>query len=204
MPLALPLFTFLCGSPGSGKTKLAELLCSIDSNLLMASFDEPIREATLSTFYPDQMHLGLDLRDPETKKQQIPATGIAIGDFMSKYQNFLRQFSPFLIGEIAKRRLSNFSFHTIFDDLTTPDDIAPFVLAWGADNCLIIYIERTPKSIAPFLRTFCNIFVRKIHIMNIEGYPEKMLDNLAHMLPSRNFPSNITESPDVAPKPEEL
>lgn len=186
--IKLPPFTFLVGPHGAGKTKLAELLCGNDPWLAFCSFDEPIRETVLATFFPDQMHIGIDLREEDILKMQLPLTTHTIGSFMTAYRAMLRSIQPSLIGDLAKKRVLGIlgkSFNrAVFDDLDRPEDLSPFVLAHGAQNCRLIFVERSGLGCTKELSRFSTTFVPKTLVTNLEGRPDHMLERLAQMLPS--------------------
>ncbi len=184
--MKLPPLLFLIGPPDCGKTTLATLLCDQSHFRAMCSFAEPIREATLQIFYPDQLHTGLDLREEGVLKQPLPYTSLTIGEWMNSLRSLVDTISPTLIGDIAKKRLGYIrgGYETfIFDDTTSPDEVKPFALAYGQNNCLLIFIERRGMSIHPLLRRFDHTFLPKLMLSNVEGKPEAMLERLAQMLP---------------------
>jgi GTPase SAR1 family protein len=99
----LPPFLFLIGPPKCGKTTLVNLLCERDSSIAHCSFDEPIREATLQIFFPEQLHMGIDLREDDALQTQLPFTAITIAMWMSNLRRTLTGISPTLLGDIAKK-----------------------------------------------------------------------------------------------------
>jgi len=184
----LPAFTFLIGPHGCGKTALATMLAAQNSRVVMASFDEPLREATLSIFFPEQMHLGIDLRSPEGLATFLPGLGLRSIDFLSLFKKFLLDLSPNIFGDLAKRRTMQMyagAFdHVIYDDTSAIEDMKPFVLAFGVEHTLAIFIDRAKHPIAPYLTKFSGAFINKFVVGNPEGHPEEMLVKLA-----ANFPS---------------
>ncbi len=143
----LPTFTFLNGPNGSGKTSIAHALCDADSGLCHMSFADPIRMALLTTFYPDAyFDNSMDLRDEAIKRTKIPGTNHTNRDFMLAYGQWLRStFSPYILADLARRRCETLRPHWprfIFDDCRFPEEPAPFSLAYGTDECLVITIDR--------------------------------------------------------------
>ncbi len=207
--MKLPPLLFLIGPPNCGKTTLANLLCEQSAYRAHCSFDEPIREATLQTFFPDQMHMGIDLREEAVLKQPLPFTSLTIGEWMVALRKLIDSISPTLAGDIAKKRLGYIrgSYETfIFDDCTTPDEVKPFALAYGQNNCLLLLIERKGMP-----RRFDHTFLPKILLTNQEGKPEAMLDRLDKLLPQKlDFIDPEGDHADVPqprseePKPSDL
>jgi len=184
--MKLPPFIFLIGPKGCGKTTLATLLCE-NAAFAHCSFDEPIREATLQIFFPEQLHLGLDLREEDALNTSLPFTNLHIGDWMLSLRTLMKSISPYLIGDIAKKRLSYFQnqyAHFVFDDCASPDEVKPFALAFGHHNCKLIFIERQGMPAGLWLSVFAHTFLPKLMLSNIEGQPKSMLERLKQMVPS--------------------
>jgi hypothetical protein len=196
--MRLPPFIFLIGPKGCGKTTLATLLCEQDNSIAHCSFDEPIREATLQIFFPEQLHMGLDLREDDAMATALPFTAISIGTWMDNLRRTLTGISPTLIGDLAKKRLGYIQgrFQTFaFDDAESTSDISPFVLAYGSNNCLLIFIERSGHPIAPYLSRFS--FLPKLVVRNPEGKQQEMLEHLGRMLPA-----GVVNNPNLMPEGE--
>src|SRR5258708_12771757 len=104
--MKLPPLIFLIGPPNCGKTTLANLLCEQSAYRAHCSFDEPIREATLQTFFPDQMQMGIHLREEAVLKQPLPFTNLTIGDRMIALRKLIDSISPTLAADTPKTPLS--------------------------------------------------------------------------------------------------
>jgi hypothetical protein len=150
MHVPLPPFTFICGPAESGKSTLAALLCSADSGAVRVSFAEPIRNAMAAVFYPDRPLDTPDFRDATVKAEMIPGTPITHRAWMVAFSSFMKQtHTKYIFGELAKRTcesLSEYYSRFVFDDMRYLDEINPFCLAFGKDQCLIIHLERAGKS----------------------------------------------------------
>lgn len=183
--LPLPPYVFILGPKGSGRQTLAALLWEDKHTRMVASFDEPIREATLAIFYPEQLHTGIDLRDPTVLAANAPSTASPLADFMSGLKQGLRDLSPHLMGDLLKRRLSyghiTYSAYLILD-ADGPDDVKPFVSAYGADACLLILVERHGFPLATTSAIWRGSFLRTAVVKNPEGDPHAMLQHLRHIL----------------------
>src|SRR5258708_20004278 len=103
--MKLPPLLFLIGPPNCGKTTLATLLCDQSHFRAMCSFAEPIREATLQIFYPDQLHTGLDLREEDALKQPLPYTSLTIGEWMAPLRSLIDTISPTLFRHSQNKHL---------------------------------------------------------------------------------------------------
>jgi hypothetical protein len=212
--MRLPPFIFLIGPPKCGKTTLAALLCEKDSSIAHCSFDEPIREATLQIFFPEQLHLGIDLRDDDELNTALPFTNISIGHWMDSLRRTLTGISPTLIGDLAKKRLGYIQGgfqHFIFDDAESPMDIKPFALAYGQDHCKLIFIERAGKPIAGHLNKFGSTFISQLMIRNREENPQQMLEQLGqlqgivnNLMPNEGEPPNAPKAESTEPRPSDL
>lgn len=170
------------------------------------SFDEPLREGTLQMFFPDQLHMGIDLRNEGELQTNLPFSAIQIGQFLANLRSMLRGLNPSMLGDLAKKRLGYFqnSFeHFLFDDTEMPDDVKPFANAWGSHNCRLIFIERTGHPIAPYIRRFDHTFLPVLMLRNPEGNPAEMLAQLDRRMPSdRPLPEEGTVSTPEPPIPE--
>lgn len=149
--IRLPPFVFLNGPSGSGKSTIAKELATHDPNLSICSFAEPIRMALLSTFHPEQMTEGLDLRDGAVKASLIPGTGVTYRQWMVAFsETFMKPlFGKQIFGDLAKRQtetLSRYYDRFVFDDSRFESEIRPFALAFGGQNILIVRVERTGAS----------------------------------------------------------
>lgn len=221
--MKLPPFIFLIGPKGCGKTTLATLLCEKDSSIAHCSFDEPIREATLQIFYPEQLHMGLDLREDDALATALPFSAISIGTWMDNLRRTLTGISPTLIGDLAKKRLGYIQGgfqHFVFDDAESPMDIKPFALAYGQDHCKLIFIERSGKPIVGHLNKFAMTFITRLMIRNRENKPEEMLEQLGQgselgiggtipqfpnpPMPDEGEPANATGTEPTEPRPSDL
>lgn len=208
--IRLPPYVFLVGPRGCGKTTLAQLICEKNHRVAMAGFEEPIREATLAIFFPEQLHLGIDLRRPEVQQLSLPYTTHPAGRFMKSLRSTLTQMSPTLVGDLAKKRASYIIGmeydHVIFDDSDGPDDLRPFILAYGPQSVLIILIERLGMPMPPFLRSYDNVLVPKMLITNPEGKPEAMLQRLQELrpVPEEDYHVQVQEAPRSEPSLSDL
>jgi hypothetical protein len=146
--IRLPTYTFLNGPNGCGKSTLASLLTDRDTGLCHCSFASPIRMALMATFYPDKIFSpDIDLRNEATKASLIPGTNVTHRRFMIEFGKWMRSalFNPYIFADIAKRQCESLSDawpRFIFDDCRFPEEPAPFSLAYGEKNLLIITIER--------------------------------------------------------------
>lgn len=152
IPLSiLPTFTFINGPNGSGKTSLANALGDLDHGLCHSSFADPIRSALLATFYPDEMYSGgLDLQSQKVKSSPLFDTGLTHREWMIQYAQWMRSATnPYIFATIALRRCERLARHWprfIFDDCRYPQEPAPFSLAYGPTECLIISLRRNGCS----------------------------------------------------------
>lgn len=206
--IRLPTFTFLNAPPTAGKTTLAQLLCEQDTRLGMFNFAEPLRMALLTTFYPDQVFDGIDLRTPEAKRRGVPGLPITNRDFLLLYSTFLKGIGgPNILGDMAKRRVEQVAGvypKVIFDDTRTEGDIRPFILAYGSRDCLLIQIEKpglafgAEKDNGQNLR---DIPIRKAVITN-RGEPTEMLRQLSGILGEDGIVRDDAQ-PSADPQPTE-
>jgi hypothetical protein len=198
--IRLPRFTFLNAPLTAGKSTLATLLCDHDVRLAPMSFAEPIRTSLLSTFYPESMHFGIDLRDPQVKDSALPGVPMTHRQWMVAYGQWMKtQFGPNFWGDLAKRQTEKLAAsydRFIFDDCRYEGEIKPFGLGYGPEHCLIIRIERPNTQwdqppIAPMMG------IRMVSIRNVSD-PISMARQLASILGkwSDNWP------PPPAPEPE--
>jgi len=146
--IRLPTFTFINAPSRSGKTTLARLLDQQDQGLAVCSFADPLRGALIMTFYPGEFgdSPSLNLRDPATKLKQIPLTNWTNEQFLIDYGNFLKaKTNEFILGDLAKSNVEAIRdgySRFLFDDARTIGDIAPFINAYSAGECLLLHIER--------------------------------------------------------------
>lgn len=145
--IKLPAYTFLNAPAGSGKTTLAQLLSEQDQGLIHLSFAAPLRMALLATFYPEELPMGgLNLQDQTVKKRPIVGTNYPHERFLIDYGNWLKEkTNAHIIGDLGKRAVDSVrSYYTrfLFDDARIVADIAPFINAFGAEECMLIHIER--------------------------------------------------------------
>src|SRR5258708_20196342 len=99
--MKLPPLLFLIGPPNCGKTTLANLLCEQSAYRAHCSFDEPILEATLQTFFHNQMHMGIDFREEAGLKQPIPFTNVPIERDITTSLNVTDSITPPLPSHIS-------------------------------------------------------------------------------------------------------
>src|SRR5258707_13477219 len=99
--MKFPPFLFLIRPPNCGKTTLANLLCEQSAYRAHCSFDEPIREATLQPFFPDQMHMGIDLREEALLKQPLPFTILTVGQWMIVLRRLIESIRQRIADESA-------------------------------------------------------------------------------------------------------
>jgi hypothetical protein len=147
--IQLPSFTFLNAPPRSGKSTLAHLLDMQDVALVHCSFAEPLRNALFGTFYPGELgdSQTMDLRDPATKIKPVPCVPSWTNEqFLIDYGTWLKsKTNEFILGDLAKahiQRIMDYYIRFVYDDARTMGDIAPFINAFGVDNCALIHIER--------------------------------------------------------------
>lgn len=183
--IPLPPYVFILGPKGSGRQALANLLWEDNHMRMIASFDEPIREATLAIFYPEQLHTGVDLRNPVVLGANAPFTAAPLADFMSGLKQGLRNLSPHLLGDLLKKRLSfgavAYATYLILD-ADGPDDVKPFVSAYGADACCLMMVERHGFPLATTSAVWRGSFLRTAVVKNPEGDPHAMLGHLRNIL----------------------
>jgi hypothetical protein len=188
----LPRFTFLNAPAESGKTTLANMLSEQDTGLALVSFAEPIRNAMAATFYPAHPLDHPDFRDSKVKRSSLPGTNVTHRDWMVQYSIFMKTLlGPYIFGDLAKKTcmdLSDYYPRFLFDDNRYTQEIHPFSLAFGRDDCLMIHISRQGKSWddekfdtsgkGDFLH-----FVGARHAsLNNNGKPEDMLSQLERIL----------------------
>jgi hypothetical protein len=178
--IRLPPFTFLSGPPGCGKTTIATALSATDPNMSHCSIAEPIRMALLSTFHPDQMTQGLDLRDGGIKASLIPGTGITYRQWMTSFSEFMKSMcGKQIFGDLAKRSIEELTMYYdrfIFDDARFIDEIRPFANAYGGDKILIVHINRNGATWGSDLHTDLTkiIGVRHVGLNNNGTLPETL------------------------------
>lgn len=183
--IPLPPYVFILGPKGSGRQALANLLWEDNQMRVISSFDEPIREATLAIFYPEQLHTGVDLRNPVILGANAPYTASPLADFMSGLKQGLRNLSPHLMGDLLKKRLGYGPIHYanyLLLDADGPDDVKPFVSSFGADACLLILVERQGFPLATTSAVWRGSFLRTAVVKNPEGDPHAMLSHLRNIL----------------------
>lgn len=198
MTLSLPKYTFLRGPNGAGKSTLAELLCDQDSDLMRVSFAEPIRNALLGTFYPDEIFgpSTIDLRDGETKKRPLPVQDARTKEANKTHPYIIRQwmidFSLWMkfshgedvFGQLALntcKRNEAFYSRFVFDDCRFKEEISPLIQDADPSLCLSITIQRADCVHDAGLDTKPLLGVRNLFIKN-DGSPIQMLEALTSLL----------------------
>lgn len=192
---SLPKFTFINGPAGSGKSTLATLLCNTDKSVYRESFANPIRDAILATFFPDEgpIYFSFDLREGAIKRKLFPYQDIfkvaqsgekTFRDVMISFsEDWMKpQFGKDIFGRLALNRCAEqelFYDRFLFDDSGFPEEAAHIVKSVGAHNCLLIKLSRDGCNFSGDSRGYLDIFdVRTIEIAN-NGFPLEMLDTLA-------------------------
>jgi hypothetical protein len=193
MTIRLPQFTFLHGPPGCGKSTIAEALTSEDDGLCRCSIAEPIRMALLSVFYPDQMTLGIDLRDGGIKSSLIPGTGLTHRTWMISFSEWMKsKMGPQIFGDLAKRQVElqmKYYDRFIFDDCRFSRELVPFVSAFHGENCLIVHINRNGAIWGEDLHSDMKSFVGVHHAgINNNGTIPEALAALASALNQSYIP----------------
>jgi len=184
--IRLPTFTFINAPSRSGKTTLAHLIDQQDQGLAVCSFADPLRAALTITFYPEEFgdSTSLNLRDPATKLKHIPLTKWTNEQFLIDYSNFLKaKTNEFILGDLAKSNVEAIRdgySRFLFDDARTIGDVAPFINAYGAGECLLLHIDRQgaawrPGDVGGSLLTLPA--VRHFVVTN-NGDPDNMLKQL--------------------------
>lgn len=199
--IRLPQFTFLNGPAHAGKSTIAKVLAEQDKNLSVCSFAEPIRMALLSTFHPEQMTQGIDLRDGGIKASLIPGTGVTYRQWMVSFsESFMKPlFGKQIFGDLAKRSCEELTMYYdrfVFDDARFFEEIRPFALAFGGHNILIVRVERSGSSWAsePSGSDLTSMVgVHHASIIN-NGTPNEAVSMLASALGQKPIP--ITDFPE--------
>lgn len=200
--IRLPQFVFLNGPARSGKSTIARALAEQDKNLSVCSFAEPIRMALLSTFHPEQMTQGIDLRDGAVKASLIPGTGVTYRQWMVAYsEQFMKPlFGKQIFGDLAKRFVEDLTMYYdrfVFDDARFEDEIRPFANAFGGQNILIVRVERSGASWSnePSGSDLTKVIgVHHAAIVN-NGTPQDSLSMLALALGQKPIPISSTSTP---------
>jgi hypothetical protein len=200
--IRLPPLTFLSGPPGCGKSTIADALSKQDSGLCRCSIAEPIRMALLSTFYPDQMTLGIDLRDGAVKASVIPGTGITHRQWMISFSEFMKSlFGKQIFGDLAKRQLELQTMYYdrfVFDDCRFADELRPFINAYGGQNCLIVHINRKDATWGTDPHTSLNEIPGIHHAgINNNSTVEDALSSLAAALDQTYIPPSQIVEPAI-------
>jgi hypothetical protein len=89
----------------------------------------------------------MDLRNETVKSMTIPGTNRTNREFMLLFGRWMRDtmFNPYIFADIARRQCDRLLPHWprfVFDDCRFPEEPAPFSLAYGSHECLIISIDR--------------------------------------------------------------
>lgn len=195
----LPTMLFLNGPPRSGKTTLSQLLSEQQPSIWTESFMEPIRQALLSIYFPNEVvSPGFSLRDPEIKAKSLyeyaglitepdrdPADipSATIRDAMVTLAESQRsQFGEDIFGRLALKRCAdqrNWYSHFIIDDAGYSEEAKFIVNQIGAKNCALVRIHRAGFEFRGDNRNYLSLFeVRTIDLHN-DGPPDRMLDVLA-------------------------
>jgi len=180
----------LNGPKGSGKTTLCALLQGQDHDLCPVSFAEPIRNALLATFYPEELYTpgGMDLRQQDVKFRPLPVPNAAgksvtIRDWMIWYgQQMHSAHGDDIFGRLALRTCDLNSMHYprfILDGTRTEGDIRPFYHLYPGD-CLLIHLHRPGHDWAGDMGSYLSA-PRSIRLDNV-GTPADMLMSLASLL----------------------
>lgn len=205
--IRLPAFTFLNAPPRSGKSTLATLLEEQDQSLVRISFAEPLRSVLISLFYPEELGdaQSKDFRDPAVKAQGIPLTPSWTNEqFLIDFYRWLEsKTNEHILGDIAKRHISKLAEYYsrfVFDDARTVGDVAPFINAFGADECLMIHIDRLgalwrPGDVGGWLENLPGIQHARV-INNTD--PEYMLKQLELLLGGK-ADAALTHKPSATP-----
>lgn len=176
--MKLPPYIFIIGPQGAGCKTFAEQLYNQDRTRVVCSFNEPIHEATLAVFYPEHLMQDISLTDPAQLAALAPFTSQTIATWLDSLKKLIRSYSSTLLGDLLKKRLNlargAFSSYLILDAEQT-DDIRPFVNGYGAENCLIVLIERPGLPITDMTKVFHNTFLPTYIVRNPEGDPSAML-----------------------------
>jgi hypothetical protein len=188
--IPLPRFTFLNGPKGSGKTTLCALLQGQDFELCPVAFVEPIRNALLAIFYPDELYTpgGMDLRDQKVKFLSLPIPNAAgkavpIRNWMLWFGAQMRSaHGDDVFGRLAMRTCDlNAAYYPrfILDGARIEGDIHPFYHLYP-DDCLLIQLHRPGCDWTGDLGSYLSS-PHSINLPNV-GKPTDMLTELASLV----------------------
>lgn len=191
--IKLPTYTFLNAPKESGKTTLIVLLRAQDPDLGAYALADPLYDALLATYFPDELYaVESNVRSPERKKSPLPlpdAFGKEISqrEWLIEYGIFIRKMhGPIALSKLVHRAFMadhRWYFRAVIDGARIPDDLAAFPL----DECLIIHIERKGTEWSGDLPGTCDlqdVACQHVTIQN-NGAPAAMLDQLAAALGTR-------------------
>jgi hypothetical protein len=190
MILPLPKFTFINGPKESGKGTLAKLLRASDPNIFIESFAQPIRDALIATFWPEEsICSSFNLTDTDVKKRDMPLpprhplTPNTIRDAMISFsEDWMKpRWGEDVFGKLALRRCQEneiFYSRFVFDDCGFTEEVNHIVKAAGAESCLILRLDRPGHSFVGDSRNYVNIpDVNLIPLLN-DASPEDLLSKL--------------------------
>lgn len=186
--ITLPKYTFINGPPGSGKSSLAALLCNNDRTVWRESFAQPIRDMMYAVFFPEEgpISFSFDLRDMSAKQALHPYAKDAIHTnrsvMISFSENWMKPaFGNDIFGRLCYARCKEqelFYDRFVIDDSGFAHETEYIISQVGAENCLLIHLNRPGCDFAGDSRSYIDLPISSITLVNDGPKPESMLDAL--------------------------
>lgn len=183
--IKFPRFTFIAGPPESGRSTLRALLQKQDPGLCPMGFLDAPRRALFATHYPHIVGTEeLNLGDITVLRTNVPGTAISHRDWLGSFTAWLTtRLGPQILGDLAKREvevLKDYWPRFLFEDLSTLDDLQPFVSAYGSSEILIIHLQRSASRGEVPASLFAPYLGRHIGLNN-NSTPSAMIDRLTEL-----------------------
>lgn len=149
----LPRVIFVAGGDAVARTRLANSLADLRTEVLALSFDEPIRGGCLGTFFACDP--SVDVANPTAR---LPLPNMSIEVYLTLYRAFMRaRFGDAVLGQLMAVRLEenrDYFDCFVFDDAIHKPDLEAIVKLCHEDSCLYISLDgvdtmpyRCPKGV---------------------------------------------------------
>lgn len=191
--LNLPRFLFINGPADSGKSTLAELLCSSQPRVWRESFAEPIRQMIYSVFLPEQGPVDylINLRDGPTKQKLLAdlarldnehAAGTVRQTMIDFSELFMKpRFGNDVFGNLCYQRCmaqDHWYDHFVIDDSGFAAEAQYVVAKEKAENCCLIQLHRAGCDFSGDSRSYVELFGVRTIVLDNDGAPAEMLATL--------------------------